>query len=77
MQTLEWFLDGFDFQPVLSEHNTTSLTLTPDQSTEELDGVRFTCRATAHSGHQFEETVTIRTSGILYYYILTYVRNEY
>ena len=51
----------------LSCLNTTQLPL-PDHNPAGLDGVRFTCRATAHSGHRFEETVTIRTSGN--YYIL-------
>ena len=63
VQKLEWFLEGLDSLPILSETNSTSITLIPDRSTNGLDGTKFTCRATTYTGDQFEETVSVRTKG--------------
>ena len=64
VHTLEWFLDGVESIPIVSVTNTSFLALSPDPSTNGLNGTKFTCRATTHLGDQFEETVTIHTKGI-------------
>ena len=61
---LEWFLEGAESIPILSVTNTSFLALSPDPSTSGLNGTKFTCKATTHNGHHFEETVTLLTKGI-------------
>ena len=60
---IEWFLEGLESLPIVSDTNASAISLTPDLNTDGLNGTRFTCRATTLRGYQFEETLTFQTIG--------------
>ena len=60
---IEWFLEGLESFPIVSDTNASAISLTPDLNTDGLNGTRFTCRATTLRGYQFEETLTFQTIG--------------
>ena len=64
VRTLEWFLEEFEYEPLVTGTNTSSLALTPDVSTDGLDDTSFTCRATTVKGDQFEEEIVVIVKGI-------------
>lgn len=65
IRKLEWYLVGFESLPIVSEVNTSSVTLSPDPSTDGLNGTVFICRATTERGDIFQRNISLYIKGIL------------
>ena len=73
---MEWCLVGLDTMPMVSENDTSMITLTLD-SYSGLNGTRFGCRVTLPDAAPLQRNVTIVVKGmcvclyiIIYYYMM-------
>lgn len=73
LQKLEWFLEGVESLPIVSEVNTSSLTLSPDPSTDGLNGTTFICRATTERGDIFETNILLHIRGNFGMYLYIFI----
>ena len=67
---MEWFLVGLEKEGAIERvMGESSILLTINPSSEELDGIMFACRATLSDGQAVEESITLSVKGSILEYV--------
>ena len=59
---MQWFLVGLE-RPFETVMDSNSLVLSPDLTSDGLNGAMFTCKVTTASGKTDQRTITLRVKG--------------
>ena len=60
---MQWFLVGLGGLPIETVMDSNSLVLSPDLTSDGLNGAMFTCKVTTASGKTDQCTITLRVKG--------------